>query len=388
MCLSSQEWEAPLPTNRQQIMRRAALRGHDVLFVETGGFVGRHAWRLVRGPGRRELARKLLGSSRVAPNVRVARLWNVLPFAQRFARSNQVNWRFGGAPARRVARCMTEPRVLWIYDPRGAAAIGSFGEVFSVYDCVDDYAEQVGASRGRRALATALDRSASTRSRLVFATTPSLLERQRAHNPQSYLVANVGDFDHFRAAADPSLAAPELRDLPRPVLGFAGNLVDTKVDFDLLEAVAAAFPEGTVLLAGPAEGAAHERLEQLLASRANVRWIGTQAYETLPRVVAAFDVGLIPYLANDYTRNCFPLKLYEYLAAGKPVVAAGVPSVGNLEPHVVLARSGDDFVEAIRTALSPPQAVEARMEVAARNTWDDRTGRLLDLVSDELRARG
>ena len=66
VCLSSQEWAAALPTNRQQIMRRAANRGHEVLFVETGDFVGKHFWRLLLGPGRRSLALRLFRGEPVA----------------------------------------------------------------------------------------------------------------------------------------------------------------------------------------------------------------------------------------------------------------------------------------------------------------------------------
>jgi glycosyltransferase involved in cell wall biosynthesis len=385
VCLSSQEWETALPTNRQQIMRRAGAAGHEVVFVETGGFVGRHLWQLARGPHRRRLVRKLAGVQPVAPNVRVAKLWNLLPFAQRYALCNRLNWRLGARWARRAAARLPAPRILWIYDPRGAPSIGSFGEEFSVYDCVDDYPQQVGPSPRRRELVAALDGDTAARSRLVFATTPSLVERQLSRNPRSHLVANVGDFEHFRTAADPASALPELRDLPRPVLGFAGNFLETKVDFDLLAAVAGAFPEATILLAGPARGAAHAKLERLLRSAPNTRWLGLQPYELLPRVVAAFDVGLIPYLENDYTRSCFPLKLYEYLAGGKPVVAAGLPSVGGLAPQVVLAHSKDEFVEAVRDALHlPPSAAEARVALAARNTWDGRAQRLLDLVTAEL----
>ena len=167
ICLSSQLWDAPLPTNRQQIMVRAARRGHRVLFVETGDFLGKHVW---RGGGR---ARKVLAPAPVEPNIHVAKLANVLPWSQRFGVSNRVNWLVGSRLLRRAAQSLPEPRVLWIYDPRGADAIGLFGETFAVYDCVDDYPHQAGSTKGRALLAQ-LDHAAAARSRLVFATTESL----------------------------------------------------------------------------------------------------------------------------------------------------------------------------------------------------------------------
>src|SRR6266567_907483 len=221
VCLSSQTWDAPLPTTRQQIMSRAAAQGHRVLFVETGDFLGKHLWRLVRGPNRRMLARKLVAGVEVAPGIRVRRLWNLLPYAQRSARCNRINWRLGAARIRREARRLPAPAVLWIYDPRGAEAIGGFGETFAVYDCVDDYQHQTGPSARAQAFVAAQDDAAARRSRLVFVTTRSLLERHVQANAGVHLVPNVGDFDHFRRAADRSETDERLQELPRPVLGFA-----------------------------------------------------------------------------------------------------------------------------------------------------------------------
>ncbi len=387
VCVSSQDWDAPLPTNRQQIMAQAAERGHDVLFVETHGFVGFHLWKLLRRSGRAALARRLFSGEQVAPRVRAARLLNLLPYGQRFRACNRINWRIGGIFVRRAARALPHPRVLWIYDPRGVDGIGSFGESFAVYDCVDDYSKQTLGPARSRALVEALDRETAARSRLVFVTTESLVQHHAAADGRVHLVANVADFSHFRPAADREQAPAELRSLPRPVIGFAGNFLESKVDFDLLEELGQAFPEGTLLLAGPAEGAARARLEAVLERVPNARWLGLQSYERLPRVVAAFDVGVIPYLDNEYTRSCFPLKLYEYLAAGKRVVAAGVPSVRGLEPHVVLAATPEAFIDAVRDASADPDAgAVERMSIAASNTWESRAERLLGLVRSELRS--
>jgi glycosyltransferase involved in cell wall biosynthesis len=383
VCLSSQPWDAPLPTNRQQIMSRAARRGHQVLFVETGDFVGKHLLRIRGRQARRAFARKLMHGVEVEPNVRVTQLVNLLPWSQRFSWCNAFNWRTGARVLRRAARSLPAPSVLWIYDPRGADAVGLLDEAFAVYDCVDDYQYQAGSAQSR-ALVAALDVAAAARSRLVFATTPSLLRRHERADGRAYLVPNVGDFDHFSQAVERRLAPPDLRELDRPVLGFAGNLAAGKVDFALLERVADEFPTGTVLIAGPAERAVQARVKAL-SSRTNVRWLGLQPYDTLPAAIAAFDVALIPYLDNPYTQSVFPLKVFEYLAAGKPVVASGLPSIAGLEPHVRLALDHDSFVSAVRAALAVgATGVDERVALAARNTWDDRTERLLGLVEGAL----
>jgi glycosyltransferase involved in cell wall biosynthesis len=384
VCLSPQEWAVDLPTNRQQLMLRVAERGHPVLFVETGAFLGRRLWPL-RG-SRERLLRRLASSVPAAPGVRLTAAPNVLPWGHRFRLASRVNAVLTARALRRLARRLPPPVVLWLYDPCFADAVGRSGEVFAVYDCVDDYAEQAGADRRKRALVAACDEAAARSARLVFATARPLLERHLRTNARTHLVRNVGDYAHFAPAADRALAEPELAALERPVIGFAGNFLGGKVDLDLLEGLALERPGWTLLLVGPARAETRVRLERL-GRLANVRWLGPRPYAELPRAVAAFDVALIPYRSNAYTRSCFPLKTFEYLAAGKPVVASGLPELAGLEPHVQLADGAPAFLAAVEAALLrlDEAARTDRQALAAANTWESRAETLLGLIGAELR---
>jgi glycosyltransferase involved in cell wall biosynthesis len=385
VCLSPQPWTIDLPTNRQQIMRRVAERGHRVLYVETGPFIGRHLSGVLRGPGRRSPVRQLVGTEDVAPGVRATKAPNVLPWGHRHRIAARINARLTAWIVRRRLRGAGEPVVLWLYDPCFEAAVGHAGEQLAVYDCVDDYAEQAGDDPRKRALVASCDATVAERSRLVFATATPLVERHRRRNPRTHLVRNVGDFGHFSHAADRGRVAPEVAALERPVIGFAGNFLASKVDFGLVEEVASRRPDWTLLLIGPASSETEGSLRRL-ATRPNVRRVGLTPYDELPAYVAAFDVAVIPYLQNTYTESCFPLKTFEYLAAGKPVVASGLPELRGLEPHVVVADGADAFTAAVEAALERRSEadVAARQRVAAANTWDTRTERLLDLVAAEL----
>jgi glycosyltransferase involved in cell wall biosynthesis len=388
ICLSPQDWRAALPTNRQQVMQRAARRGHEVLFVETGYFVGRHLWSLLRGGERRSLGRRLFSTEQVEPGLRLRKAQNLLPWGSTYRLPKAVNSAITARILRRLARGLPQPVVLWIYDPGAAGMTGRCGEAFALYDCVDDYTEQT-TTRRKREMVASCDRMAARRSRLVFTTSTEMYERHRRLNPGTHLVPNAGDYEHFAAAVDRAFAAPEVCDLPRPVLGFAGNFLSSKVDFNLIEHLARALPEATMLLVGPAApdtASAVERLHRL----PNVHWLGARPYSELPRYVAAFDVGLIPYVSNAYTRSCFPLKLYEYLAAGKPVVATGVPELAQMEPDVVLVDEAKNFVAEVRKALDRDTEADRarRRQLASRNSWEAKTERLLELVGRELDGSG
>jgi glycosyltransferase involved in cell wall biosynthesis len=357
-----------------------------VLFAETGYFIGKHLWALVRRRERGSLARRLFMTEEVVPGVLLRKALNVLPWGSRYRLLNAVNSAVTSRLLRRFAAKLPKPVVLWIYDPSAARMIGSCGEMLAVYDCVDDYTEQTTSLR-KRELVASCDRMAVEQSRLVFATSTTMYERQRRLNRSTYLVPNAGDYEHFAAAADPTFADPEVSNLPRPVLGFAGNFLASKVDFDLLETVARTLPQSTLLLIGPATNETAHALERL-AQLPSVRWLGQKPYAELPRYVAAFDVGLIPYVSNAYTRSCFPLKLYEYLAAGKPVVASGLPELAGMEPDVVLVDGTTTFIQAVQEAVARHGDAEQlrRRQLASRNSWEARTGRLLKLVHQELAA--
>ena len=382
VCVSRQDWHAGLPTNRQQIMIRAARRGHRVLFVESGGHIGRHLWRLVTGPDRGSVARRLFGGEQPAESITVAKALTFVPWGQKFPLANRINSRFTGARIRRAARGLGGPRILWIYDPTAFELVGQAGEDLTVYDVVDDYAEQVGPDARRRRFVAAADEAAACRSQVVFATTTGLYERQLQRNPETHLVRNGADFAHF---SHTNGTAPEVRSFAGPVVGFAGNLTAEKVDFALLEAVARARPEWSLVLVGPPAENARGQLDRLGALD-NVHALGFRPYEELPAYVSGFSVGVIPYRATAYTRNCSPLKVYEYLAAGKAVVASGVPELSGMEPDVTLADRPEAFVAAIESALaaSSPEAVARRRATAEQNTWEARTERLLDLVGGRL----
>jgi glycosyltransferase involved in cell wall biosynthesis len=368
-------------------MLRAASRGHRVLFVETGHFFGKHLWALLRRDERRSLARRLFFTEEVVPRVRLRKALNILPKGSTYRLANAVNSAVTARLLRRLAANLPGPVILWIYDPTGARIAGSGGEEFAVYDCVDDYPEQTISARKRKLVAMC-DQMAVLRARLVFTTSIAMYERQRNLNAATHLVSNAGDYEHFAQASDRVFAAHEVSTLARPVVGFAGNFLASKVDFVLLEETARARPGWTLLLIGPSAPETASVLERL-AQFPNVRWIGAKPYAELPQYVAAFDVGVIPYVSNDYTRSCFPLKTYEYLAAGKPVVASGVPELAGMEPDVVLVDGLASFIEAVQEAAGRNREADVlrRRQLAARNSWEKKTERLLELVDSELDAR-
>jgi glycosyltransferase involved in cell wall biosynthesis len=174
------------------------------------------------------------------------------------------------------------------------------------------------------------------------------------------------------------------------VLGFIGALDDYKIDAVVLRAVAETFPHGTVVLIGPVGLADSGRECAALGSLPNVRLLGRRPYAALPGYLRGFDAFLIPYRLTGYTRGVFPMKFFEALASGRPIVATPLPAL--LEHgHVVHLASGPEaFAEAVSRALVEETAEKARARalLAERHSWTTRLDEISALIEKAIACTG
>lgn len=211
-----------------------------------------------------------------------------------------------------------------------------------------------------------------------------LFERERGRLRSAHLIDHGVDFEHFANARPlPGLSpepAPEpIEDLPRPIVGFYGGLNEYQIDLDLMIACARRIPDGTLLVIGP-------RAMEIgrLLREPNVRYLGPIAYEELPRFAAQFDVGIMPWLQNDWIEGCNPIKLKEYLALGFPIVSTYFPMLKPYEGLVMSARGHGEFLDKLDLALADRDAgaAAARRASVRHQSWDalaSRVGRWLGL---------
>nr|WP_269327176.1 glycosyltransferase [Kineosporia mesophila] len=206
---------------------------------------------------------------------------------------------------------------------------------------------------------------------IVVAVSPPLVDSLRSAGVEALLIPNGVDVPHFSRTvkASPDPAAVELG--PRRV-GFAGHLGD-RIDPDLIAAVADR--DCTVLLVGPRQRGAGDWLEEVLR-RPNVHWLGLRSYADLPSVLAAADVWMLPYDDSAFNRASFPLKLLEYLAAGRRVVATDLPAVRWLDTGLIdVAHGAAGFADAVTGTLGRPlTAAESadRIGFASSHGWTER----------------
>ncbi len=213
-----------------------------------------------------------------------------------------------------------------------------------------------------------------THSNFICYVSRALMQQELSSTKTRAIFLDHGvDLDHFRAVS-PEVQAVDIRDLPRPRIGFFGGLDDYIVDFDLLERIATEFPDASLVLVGDAT-CSMERFRKL----PNVHWLGFRRYEQIPGYGSAFDVALMPWLDNNWIQHSNPIKLKEYLALGLPVVTTEFPEAHYYANHLAIARNADDFISAIRRLLVSPPEPSSQRKAVLNKSWAHRASLLIDL---------
>ncbi len=207
------------------------------------------------------------------------------------------------------------------------------------------------------------------------------------------LVRNAVDDVTLAEADRPGPLPVELAGAAGPIFGYIGGITE-KLDLELLEAIAAdlaARRGGTLALVGPVNVGAGEAAARIARLRQHPRVVftGQRPAAEVPSFLRGFDVGLIPYRLGEQARAIDPLKLYEYLAFGKPVVGVDIASLRPFADVVRVARSSEDFLGHLRLAAEErDEALVARRRAhAASNTWEQRAEQISEGIVGALRAR-
>ncbi len=359
-------WQRP-----QQFLSRLSRR-HPVLFVET------------IGPDPHLISPSVrLHDAPDHPNITRIRIqfpgwrWGQADYVDR-TRRRVVQEALHGPLAGRF-----EDAVQWFYDPMTVTAFsGHLGEIATVYDCMDEHskfneAHPEIAQREAELLALA---------DVVFTGGRRLYEAKSRHNKNCHFYGCGVDVDHFRRAQHPSTpVAHELKELRKPVLGYFG-VVDERLDYSLIAALADANPHWSIAIVGPVV----KVNERDLPRRSNLHWLGQRAYADLPTFAKAFDVCLMPFALNEATEYINPTKALEYMATAHPIVSTAVRDVvDNFGSVVKVAASHDEFIELCRKAVADPDsaAIERGLKMAAENTWDSIVEKLENHVNEALAGR-
>ena len=339
----------------QHLMSRLARRGWRVHFIEEPVHTS--------GPARLECHSPMPGVSVVVPHTAVAAPGfhddQIAVLEPLLAQYLQARGAQGG--------------VAWLYTPMALPVMKTAQPRVVVYDCMDELSAFKDAPRQLRQREIALMKRAD----LMFTGGPSLYAAKRDQHPNVHCLPSAVDAEHFspgrlQTASAPAQRARSLQGaLPGPRLGFYG-VIDERLDLPLVTHLADSRPDWQIVMVGPVVKIDPQHLPR----RPNLHWLGMQDYETLPYLMAGWDLCLMPFAMNESTRFISPTKTLEYMAGEKPVVSTPVHDVVQLYSGLVaVADTSEAFVVACQTMLDEPaqlrrKRAEAMLNAVFSRSWD------------------
>jgi glycosyltransferase involved in cell wall biosynthesis len=271
--------------------------------------------------------------------------------------------------------------ILWFNNHRDHRFTNLIPHSRVIYDITDDWltAKQSDLDRQRT---TAADQWLCQNADAVIVCSEHLQTIKKPLTPAGrlHLIPNGVDAAHYASVTDPSLPiAPPIAALEKPVLGYTGTLHTDRLDIPLLEQLAARLAKGTIALVGPSS------LEPAAAARLHacprIKMLPAVPYQKIPEVMRGFDICITPHVVSPFTESLNPLKLFEYLAAGKPIISTPVAGFRDHPTLVHLATTPDQFLEKIPQALTEPASQKsARRAEAQKHSWDSRVDRIESLL--------
>lgn len=327
----------------------------------------------------RTLSRAARGMRRISPTMVQMTPW-VIPGAKRPALRR---WHEKALIAQ-IRRCIERvdpsgrrPVQVWTFAPDTPFLQGAFDEESFVYYCVDEYTQFQGFDAPWIAAA---EREQIERADLVVTTSEPLLAAKSRMRPDAVLVRHGVDNAHFERAWRVPLSPPaELDHIPRPIFGFFG-LIQHWVDLDLLGEVARRRPGYSFVLLGDC------RVNSATARGPNVYFLGRRPYDTLPSYCAGFDAAMLLFRQNAMARHVNPIKMFEYMAAGLPVVSTPLPEAERYPQAIRIAEGSDAFAASCDAVLadggSPsPAYISGLVE---RETWRSRVETLSERIEPRV----
>ncbi|MEA2256113.1 MAG: teichuronic acid biosynthesis glycosyltransferase TuaH [Solirubrobacteraceae bacterium] len=363
-------------------LAHALAQRHDVLFVEPPVSPLTPLRAASPGGRAREVRQLLRRRPRVEGRLHALRPVALPPLSN--ARAREASAPLVRAQVRRAARAAGLDHPVALAAWGHAAALGGAGERLRLYLIKDWLQSRDGAALlglDPAVVDAEVDAMCATAD-AICATSPALRRALAARGLDSVLLRH--GFDAGSAARYDGAALPrEYEGLPRPLLGFTGT-VDARLDLELLGALADRFAGGTVVLVGPVSPRLGPAALDVLRRRPNVALLGPRPGPELAPYVSHLDCALLPYRSSEWLRHASPLKLWDYLYAGPPIVGSGCAALlEHSAPLVRFADSAPEFADAVQDALADPGTGRAqRRACALANTWEHRAHELDALVCE------
>jgi teichuronic acid biosynthesis glycosyltransferase TuaH len=219
---------------------------------------------------------------------------------------------------------------------------------------------------------------------MVISTSKELSVKKGLLNKNSFFIPNAANISHSQKALNPELKIADiLKGIKKPIIGYFGN-IERRINYDLVRELINNNPDKSFVFIGPVD---KYYIKEEDYKAPNLYLKGAVPYEQMPAVLKGFDVAIIPFKKDEVSNNIFPLKLFEYLGSGRPVVSTDFnPDLKDFTlDTVAYCKTADEFSDAIHECLNDTEVFkQKRLEIAAENTWEHRINEIKDLLKTNL----
>lgn len=269
--------------------------------------------------------------------------------------------------------------LLYLWNPQFESSLSAVDHDLSCYHLEDEYSYspvELPLDPIEARVLTGVDQ--------VFMLSPALYEKKAHLNPNTQFAPGGVNFaEYSRPVSEPA----DLAKVPHPRIGYVGS-IKKQLDWNLLKYLITNHPDWSFVFLGPKIHDAIDEAVSFLSSRSNVYFLGGKATAEMPLYPQHFDVCIMPYTDDGYTKFIYPLKLHEYLAAGRPTVGTPIRSLQDFSDVVALPRTPEEWSKAIADALEPAasssERCAARQAVARRYDWHKVVHRIAEVIANRL----
>lgn len=336
----------------------------------------RFKWNFAKGWKRMILPRK------VAENIWALTPFYLLPFTWRYKIIRKINARL----VSKLIALFLGPRQYIVVINNPCFQIEPLADIFLknaslvIFDWADDWAAFEKDNSERKKVEGVCEKYIKS-SDMVLTVNENLGEMAKALNKNTFILHNATNYEIFSQQINSNYVA-ELKSASRPIIGYAGWIVESRIDLEIIEYMSKRHPAWTILFVGPIK----EDFAKKLSLIPNLKLLPPVDYTELPKFIRNFDVCIIPNKINQFTDGNNPIKFFDYLATGRPIVTTKTAGANNLKDVINIAETKEEFINKVEEVLTSDtfEKITRRKEIARLNSWETRVDKMAKLIEAHI----